>query len=96
MEERSVHPYDIMQTDHNYLIPNLSAMQNPELNATILALEIQLSYFEKKLDQSIREDEDFARSKQVFQDLKKISTQLKFLKKLHAAEQKQAHLTSVH
>jgi hypothetical protein len=82
-----------MQTDNYSLTPNLSAMQNPELNATILALEIQLNYFEKKLDQSIREDEDFARSKQVFQDLKKISTQLKFLKKLHAAERKQVHMS---
>ncbi|HEY2348262.1 MAG TPA: hypothetical protein VGH64_04560 [Puia sp.] len=68
-------------------------MQNPELDATILALEIQLNYFEKKLDQSIREDEDFARSKLVFQDLKKISNQLKFLKKLHAAERKQVHMS---
>ena len=60
-------------------------MQNPELNATILALEIQKNYYEKLLDQSIRDNEVFAKSKKVFQDLKEVAGRLDFLKKLHAA-----------
>jgi hypothetical protein len=59
-------------------------MQNPELNATILALEIQKNYYEKLLDQSIRDNEVFAKSKKVYQDLKEVSGRLTFLKKLHA------------
>jgi hypothetical protein len=60
-------------------------MQNPELNATILALEIQLDYYEKLLDQSIRNNEVFAKTKKVLHDLKEVSGRLAFLKKLHAA-----------
>ena len=60
-------------------------MQNPELNATILALEIQKNYYEKLLDQSIRDNEVFARTKKVLQDLKEVSGRLDFLKKIHAS-----------
>jgi hypothetical protein len=60
-------------------------MQNPELNATILALEIQLNYYEKLLDQSIRDNEVFAKTKKVLKDLRVVSARLEFLKKLHAA-----------
>jgi len=60
-------------------------MQNPELNATILALEIQKNYYEKLLDQSIRDNEVFAKSKKVYQNLKEVSGRLDFLKKLHAS-----------
>jgi len=60
-------------------------MQNPELNATIIALEIQLNYYEKLLDQSIRDNEIFAHTKKVLKDLKEVSGRLEFLKKLHAA-----------
>ena len=48
-------------------------MQNPELNATILALEIQKNYYEKLLDQSIRDNEVFAKTKKVLKDLKEVS-----------------------
>ncbi len=60
-------------------------MQNPELYATILALEIQLNYYEKLLDKSIRDNEVFAKTKKVLQDLKEVTGRLDFLKKLHAA-----------
>jgi hypothetical protein len=71
-------------------------MQNPELDATILALEIQLNYYEKRLDQSIRDNEVFAKSKKVLQDMKQISDQLKFLKKIHAAGLKRERFISHH
>ena len=60
-------------------------MQNPELNATILALEIQKNYYEKLLDQSIRDNEVFAKTKKVLKDLKEVSGRLTLLKKVHAA-----------
>ena len=60
-------------------------MQNPELYATILALEIQLNYYEKLLDKSIRDNEVFAKTKKVLQDLKEVTGRLDYLKKLHAA-----------
>ncbi len=60
-------------------------MQNTELYATILALEIQLNYYEKLLDKSIRDNEVFAKTKKVLQDLKEVTGRLDFLKKLHAA-----------
>ena len=60
-------------------------MQNPELNATILALEIQLNYYEKLLDQSIKDNEVFAKTKMVLKELKEVSGRLEVLKKLHAA-----------
>jgi len=66
-------------------------MQNPELNATIVALEIQLNYYEKLLDQSIRDNEVFAKTKKVLQDLKEVSGKLDFLKKLHAAGMTRNH-----
>jgi len=71
-------------------------MQNPELNATILALEIQLNYYEKLLDQSIRENEVFAKSKKVYRDLKEVSCRLEFLKKLHAAGLNRNHAFILH
>jgi hypothetical protein len=69
----------------NYQTPNLSAMRNPELNATILALEIQLNYYQKQLDKSIRDNEVFAKTKKVLRDLNEVSGRIEFLKKLHAA-----------
>lgn len=74
-----------MQTDIIFLNPNLSAMQNPELRATIIMLEVQLNYYEKQLDQSIRDNEIFAKTKKVLTDLKEVSGKLEYLKKLHAA-----------
>jgi hypothetical protein len=71
-------------------------MQNPELNATILALEIQLNYYEKLLDQSIRENEVFAKTKKVLQELKEVSGKLDFLKKQHAAGMTRNHASSIH
>jgi len=61
-------------------------MQNPELDANILALEIQLNYYEKLLDQSIGNNEIFAKSKMVYRDLKEISSRLEFLRKQNATE----------
>ena len=69
-------------------------MQNPELNATILALEIQLNYYEKQLDQSIKDNEVFAKTKKVLKDLKVVSGRLEFLKKLHAAGLYRDHVVS--
>lgn len=60
-------------------------MQNPELRATIIALEVQLNYYEKQLDQSIRDNEVFAKTKKVLVELKEVSGKLEYLKKLHAA-----------
>jgi hypothetical protein len=60
-------------------------MQNPDLNASILALEIQLSFYEKRLDQSIRDNEVFAETKKVLKDLKEVTGKLEYLKKIHAA-----------
>jgi hypothetical protein len=71
-------------------------MQNHELNATILALEIQLNYYEKLLDQSIRENEVFAKTKKVLQDMKEVSGKLAYLKKLHAARLNQNHAFILH
>jgi hypothetical protein len=71
-------------------------MQNPELNATILALEIQLNYYEKLLDQSIRDNEVFAKTKKVYQDLKEVSGRLAYLKKLHASGLNRDHASSHH
>ncbi len=69
-------------------------MQNRELNATILALEIQKNYYEKLLDQSIRNNEVFAKTKKVLLDLKEVSGRLSFLKKIHAAEMDRVHFSS--
>ena len=69
-------------------------MQNQELNATILALEIQKNYYEKLLDQSIRDNEVFAKTKKVLLDLKEVSGRLSFLKKIHAAERDRVHFSS--
>ena len=69
-------------------------MQNPELNATILALEIQLNYYEKQLDKSIKDNEVFARTKKVLKELKVVSGRLEFLKKLHAAGLYRDHVVS--
>jgi hypothetical protein len=71
-------------------------MQNPELNATILALEIQLNYYEKQLDQSIKDNEVFAKTKKVLKDLKVVSGRLEFLKKLHAARLNRNHAFILH
>ena len=60
-------------------------MQNPELRATIIALEVQLNYYEKLLDQSIRDNEVFAKTKKVLSDLKEVSGKIEYLKKIHAA-----------
>jgi len=71
-------------------------MQNPELNATILALEIQLNYYEKLLDQSIRDNEVFAKTKKVLQDMKEVAGKLDFLKKVHAAGMTINQVSNVH
>ena len=71
-------------------------MQNPELNATIIALEIQLNYYEKQLDRSIRDNEVFAKTKKVLKDIKEVSGRLEFLKKLHAAGLYRDHAPSHH
>ncbi|HET7001532.1 MAG TPA: hypothetical protein VFI33_09490 [Puia sp.] len=60
-------------------------MQNPELRATIVMLEVQLNYYEKQLDKSIRDNEVFAKTKKVLTDLKEVSGKLEYLKKIHAA-----------
>lgn len=74
-----------MQTDILFLNPNLSAMQNQELRAIIIALEVQLNYYEKQLDKSIKDNEVFAKTKKVLTDLKEVSGRIEYLKKLHAS-----------
>lgn len=71
-------------------------MQNPELDATIIALEIQLNYYEKQLDRSIRDNEVFAKTKKVLKDIKEVTGRLEFLKKLHAAGLYRDHAPSHH
>jgi hypothetical protein len=56
-------------------------MQSPDHLAEIVALEIQLRHYEKLLDQSIKNDEVFAKTKTIFHEMKKVYTQLENLKK---------------
>ena len=53
-----------------------------EINAAVAALEIQLHHYEKLLDQSIRNNEIFAKTKVIYHDLKVVSDKLQQLKKL--------------
>ena len=53
-----------------------------EIDAAIAELEIQLQQFESMLDQSIQQNEIFAKTKIIYQDLKAVSEKLKQLKKL--------------
>lgn len=59
-------------------------MPTKEIDAAIRALEIQLKHYENQLDQSIRNNEIFSRTKVIYKDLKAVSEKLKELKKLQA------------
>ena len=53
-----------------------------EIDAAIAALHTQLLHHENLMDQSIRNDEIFAKTKIIYRDLKEIAEKLKKLKKL--------------
>ncbi|HTB26638.1 MAG TPA: hypothetical protein VK711_14795 [Puia sp.] len=61
--------------------PNLSGMQSPEVRAEIVALEIQLSDYKILLDESISNNEVFAKVKTIFHEMKIISEKIEELKK---------------
>jgi hypothetical protein len=56
-------------------------MQSPVHLAEIIALEVQLRHFEKLLNQSIKNNEIFARTKNIFQEMKIIYSKLADFKK---------------
>lgn len=53
-----------------------------DIDAAIAKLEIELQQYEALLDQSIRHNEIFARTKVIYRDLKAVSEKIKQLKKL--------------
>jgi hypothetical protein len=59
-------------------------MPTKEINAAIIALEAQLSHYEKLLDQSISNNEILAKTKVILRELRKVSQELNELKKLKA------------
>jgi hypothetical protein len=63
---------------------NLSAMPIQEIDAAIAALETQLNQYAKLLDQSIMNNEIFAKTKVILRKLKEVSKELNELKKLKA------------
>jgi hypothetical protein len=56
-------------------------MQSPVHLAEIIALEVQLRHFEKLLNQSIKNNEIFAKTKNIFQEMKIIYSKLADFKK---------------
>ena len=56
-------------------------MQSPEVRAEIDALEIQLSDYKILLDESISNNEVFAKVKTIFHEMKIISEKIEELKK---------------
>jgi hypothetical protein len=62
--------------------------QSPVHLAEIIDLEVQLRHFEKSLDQSIRNNEIFAKTKIIFQEMKIIYSKLLNLKKNNGANER--------
>jgi hypothetical protein len=56
-------------------------MQSPEVSAEIAALEIQLRDYKVLLDESISNNEIFAKAKNIFHEMKIISEKIEDLKK---------------
>jgi hypothetical protein len=56
-------------------------MQSPEVKTEIAALEIQLSDYKILLDESISNNEVFAKVKTIFHEMKIISEKIEDLKK---------------
>jgi hypothetical protein len=61
-------------------------MQSQDNNAEIAALEIQFKHYQKLLDQSIRSNEIFAKTKVIYHDMKIVSDKLNKLKKIMEGE----------
>jgi hypothetical protein len=55
-------------------------MQTHDQKSEIATLEIQLADYQKLLDRSIEENEEFAKTKAIFHDLKMIKDRLDKLK----------------
>ncbi len=66
-------------------------MPTEEINAAIATLEIQLNHYENLLDQSIRNNEIFAKTKVIYKDLKAVAEKLKELKKIKAENGQNSH-----
>ncbi len=56
-------------------------MQSPEVRAEIAALEIQLRDYKVLLDETISNNEIFAKAKNIFHEMKIISEKIENLKK---------------
>jgi hypothetical protein len=56
-------------------------MQSQDLQSEIAALEIQLTHYEKLFDQSIKDNVEFAKTKFIFHEMKKITERLSEIKK---------------
>jgi hypothetical protein len=71
-----------MSTDKCFITHNLSAMPDKEINAAIILLETQLKEYEKRLDESITNDEILSKTKVILRELKQVSEELNELKRL--------------
>ena len=57
-------------------------MKIHELKAEIIALELQLTQYEKLFEESIENNVEFAHTRLIYQELKKITQKLKEMRKL--------------
>jgi hypothetical protein len=64
------------------MIQILSAMKIQELKAEIIALEKQLTQYERLFEESIEKNVEFAHTRLIYQELKKITERLKEMRKL--------------
>ena len=71
-----------MLTDKCFITYNLSALPDKEINAAIILLENQLKEYEKRLDESITNDEILSKTKIILRELKQVSEELNELKRL--------------